>query len=128
MTNTLNVIRSFTSTKKFYDDINYPRGLSRSGDYSLKEVNIIENYGIALRELSSGVRQPITKEEQDFVKVCSGELQATSDIEKAWRKYQKNILSPKQFHTLFSSTKLPIEQESHDHQLNDIEETQIIDN
>ena len=128
MTNTLNVIRSFTSTKKFYDDINYPRGLSRSGDYSLKEVNIIENYGIALRELSSGVRQPITKEEQDFVKVCSGEMQATSDVEKAWRKYQKNILSPKQFHTLFSSTKLPTEPESHDHQLNDIAETQVIDN
>lgn len=98
--------KSFITSRKFYDDKNYPRGMSRSGDYSINEVTILEKYGIALIELSSGTRDPITDEEKHFVGVCQGELNAETAIERAWLKYQNKVLTPKQFHTLFGRSKV----------------------
>lgn len=97
---------SFKANRKFYDDKNYPRGMSRSGDFTLAEVNIIEQYGIALSELSSGKREPQTEDEQHFVDVCNQGATPINAVEKAWLKYQNKILSPKQFHTLFGSSKV----------------------
>ena len=97
---------SFKANRKFYDDRNYPRGMSRSGDYTLQEVQILENHGIALRELADGSRAPVSEAEQRFVDVCQGQIPPESKIEKAWLKYQNKVLSPKQFHTLFGRTKV----------------------
>ena len=97
---------SFYTNQKFYDDKHYPRGMSRSGEYSLSEVNILETYGIALKELASGARVATTEEEARFIKVCTGELEALSKIERTWKKYQNKVLSPKQFHTLFGRSKV----------------------
>ncbi len=55
---------SFLSNRRFYDDKNYPRGMSRSGDYSISEVQILETYGIALSDIANGTRAPITDDEQ----------------------------------------------------------------
>lgn len=97
---------SFKSNRPFYDDRNYPKGISRSGDYSLKEAQLLEKHGAALLELANGKRQPINQEEKDFIAVCNAEKPAESFIEKAWLKYQNKVLSPKQFHTLFGRTKV----------------------
>jgi uncharacterized protein YifE (UPF0438 family) len=101
--------KSFSVTRKFYDDKNYPRGMSRSGDYSVTEVTILETYGIALLEISSGKRQPTTEEEINFKAVCSNEQNADTAIEKAWMKYQNKVLTPKQFHTLFGNTRTAVD-------------------
>lgn len=100
---------SFKANRKFYDDRNYPRGLSRSGDFTLSEARILENHGIALQELMSGKRQAETEEEKNFLLVCEGEAEATTTIEKAWKKYQNKVLSPKHFHTLFGKRKVDAE-------------------
>ena len=97
---------SFVSNRKFYDDKNYPRGMSRSGDYTLAEVNIIEKYGIALTELTNGKRQPATSDEERFMKVIKEGAQPSNAIEKAWMKYQNKTMCAKQFHTLFGSSKV----------------------
>lgn len=97
---------SFKSVRKFYDDRNYPRGISRSGDYSIKEVILLESHGVAFAELSSGMKAPQTPEEEQFVKVCRGELEAITKEEKTWLKYQAKVLSPKHFHTLFGKSKV----------------------
>lgn len=100
---------SFKSNRKFYDDKNYPRGMSRSGDFTLAEVNILENHGIALQDLAAGTRNPGTDEEERFVKVCAGELEAESKIERTWKKYQGKVMCPKQFHTLFGRAKVDVD-------------------
>ena len=100
---------SFVTTRKFYDDKNYPRGMGRSGDYSISEVTILEKYGVALQEIASGKREPKTAEEEHFKAVCTEGVAATTAIEKAWLKYQNKVLSPKQFHTLFGSSKPSID-------------------
>jgi len=97
---------SFKANRKFYDDRNYPRGMSRSGDYTLGEVQIIEQYGVALSELASGKREPVTQDEEHFKQVCAGGAEPINAVEKAWLKYQNKVLTPKQFHTLFGSSKV----------------------
>lgn len=97
---------SFLSNRKFYDDKNYPRGLNRSGDFTLAEVSLIEKYGIALLELTSGKRAPATTDEEHFIQVIKEGTEPSNAVEKAWMKYQNKILTPKQFHTLFGSSKV----------------------
>lgn len=106
MTTTSTPKDSFKASRKFYDDRNYPRGMSRSGDYTLSEVQILENHGVALQELATAKREPLNDEEQRFVDVCQGSLLPESKVEKAWLKYQNKVLTPKQFHTLFGRTKV----------------------
>ncbi|MFC0179282.1 DUF413 domain-containing protein [Thorsellia kenyensis] len=91
---------SFTSPRRFTDNKNYPRGLSRHGDYTIKEAQLLEKYGNALLELESGSRKPETTEEKQFVAVCEGKQAAVTDIEKVWMKYIQKTRQPKRFHTL----------------------------
>ena len=111
MTNLAISQESFNVDRKFYDDKNYPRGMKRSGDFTLAEAEALEQYGVALMALSSGNRQPITEEEHHFVEVCRGNTTVGSTIERAWLKYQNIILTPKQFHTLFGRTKVEADEE-----------------
>ncbi|MGB2741081.1 MAG: DUF413 domain-containing protein [Cognaticolwellia sp.] len=111
MTNLAMSQESFNVDRNFYDDRNYPRGMKRSGDFSLAEAELLEKYGVALMALSLGTRQPITEDEQHFVDVCRGNACMGNTIEKAWLKYQNIILTPKQFHTLFGRTKVEADEE-----------------
>lgn len=52
---------SFSVTRRFFDDKNYPRGFSRHGDYTIKESQVLEQYGQAFKALDSGERKPATK-------------------------------------------------------------------
>ena len=106
MSTQVNQNESFSTHRRFYDDKNYPRGMSRSGEYSINEVKIIESYGAALEAIANGTREPTTDEERRFKQVCDGEAPAQSPIEKAWLKYQTKVLTPKQFHTLFGTRKV----------------------
>lgn len=97
---------SFKSNRPFYDDRHYPRGISRSGDYSMSEVKILEQYGVVLLALSDGSQEAITDEERRFVSVVQGQQEAETKIEKAWLKYLSKTRQPKKFHTLFGSSKV----------------------
>ncbi len=97
---------SYKTDRKFYDETNYPRGLKRSGDFTLKEADLLEQYGVALKELANGTRLPADDTERQFVNVCQNKIEAQSCVEKAWLKYQNKTLTPKQFHTLFGSSKV----------------------
>lgn len=104
---TVNILKeSFQATRRFYDDKNYPRGFNRSGDFTLAEGRILETHGIALQELMNGTKAPINDEEKQFILVCEGKADATTPVEKAWKKYQNKVLSPKHFHTLFGRRKV----------------------
>ena len=80
---------SFSVTRRFFDDKNYPRGFSRHGDYTIKESQVLEQYGQA-------------KEEKDFVAFCRGERAAETFFEKTWNKYRTRINTKKRVYTLSS--------------------------
>ena len=91
---------SFTVTRRFFDDKNYPRGFARHGDYTIKEAQILEQYGQAFRALDLAEREPQTEEEIAFVAVCRGEREAQTPFEKAWQKYRNCINASKRIYTL----------------------------
>ena len=78
---------SFSVMRRFFDDKNYPRGFSRHGDYTIKESQVLEQYGQAFKALDLGEREPATKEEKDF-------------FEKTWNKYRTRINTKKRVYTL----------------------------
>lgn len=88
----------FKETATFYDDINYPRGFSKHGDFTIREADALHYYGRALSDLSLGVATPETDDEKRFVEVCRGESEPTSYLEKLWMKYQNKIRSKHTFY------------------------------
>lgn len=91
---------SFSVTRRFFDDKNYPRGFSRHGDYTIKESQVLEQYGQAFKELASGERAPKNQEEKAFVAFCKGERPAETFFEKTWHKYCSRISTNKRVYTL----------------------------
>ncbi|OOS00941.1 hypothetical protein B0186_05400 [Canicola haemoglobinophilus] len=91
---------SFSVTRRFFDDKNYPRGFSRHGDYTIRESQTLEQYGQAFKALDLGEREPVTEEEKAFVAFCRGEHPAETYFEKTWHKYRSRISTNKRVYTL----------------------------
>lgn len=91
---------SFSVTRRFFDDKNYPRGFARHGDYTIREAQALEEYGQAFSELDLGNRQPTTEEEKNFVAFCRGERAPETFFEKTWHKYRTSISTAKRLYTL----------------------------
>ncbi len=81
--------------KPFNDFKNYPYGFSRSGDYSIRESELLTKHGSLIAALLSGDLEPQSAEEQSLIAVARGEKAAESAVEKAWVKYQSRINRPK---------------------------------
>lgn len=91
---------SFSVTRRFFDDKNYPRGFSRHGDYTIRESQLLEQFGQACLALETEERKPATAEEQQFVAVMKGEKPAETALEKAWQKYRTLTSRTKRIYTL----------------------------
>lgn len=91
---------SFQSTRRFFDDKNYPRGFSRHGDYTIRESQLLEQFGQACQTLESGERKAATAEEKQFVSVMKGKSEATTELEKVWLKYRTLTSKSKRIYTL----------------------------
>lgn len=91
---------SFSVTRRFFDDKNYPRGFSRHGDYTIRESQTLEQFGQACLALESGERTPMTAEEKQFVAVVKGEREAETTLEKVWLKYRALTSKTKRIYTL----------------------------
>lgn len=94
--------KSFDTAKKFFDDRNFPRGFTRSGDFTRSQASILETLGLALKDLHEGHRAPATDEELHFVEVCQSKVPPTTDVERAWQAYL-NALARKQIYFTASS-------------------------
>ena len=71
---------SFISERPFHGEKrHFPYGLGRSGEFSVRQSELLQNHGWAYLELAQGIREPTTNEEERFVEVFSGELAAHSD-------------------------------------------------
>jgi len=96
----LKMADSFSTTNRYFDNKNYPRGFSRHGHFTIREAQLLERCGHAYNDLDSGKRAPVTEEEQQFVAVCHGQREPSTEHEKVWIKYIEHIRRPKRFHTL----------------------------
>ncbi|MGX2950925.1 DUF413 domain-containing protein [Ursidibacter sp. B-7004-1] len=92
--------QSFSVTRRFFDDKNYPRGFSRHGDYTIRESQTLEQFGQACLALESGERTPATEEEKQFVAVVKGEQAPETFLEKVWVKYRTLTSKTKRIYTL----------------------------
>lgn len=80
---------SFVSNKRFYDDVNFPQGFKRCGDFTNKEAELLEQHGQALKNLFEGIQLPCSPDEDQFLKVTQGLLLPTTPIELLWFKYTR---------------------------------------
>lgn len=87
-------------TTKFYDNIKFPHGFAKSGDFTLAEEEILTFYGSTLLGLETGEIEAINEEESRLVKVSHMKIEPDSKIEKTWFKYIKLARGRKKFHTL----------------------------
>lgn len=78
----------FQSDKKFFDDVNFPYGIERSGDFTRQQADILLTCGRTLEALENGSRLPETQSQQDFVLVVEGKKPATTEVERVWAKYK----------------------------------------
>ncbi|MFC6277346.1 DUF413 domain-containing protein [Psittacicella hinzii] len=91
----------FIQEKKYFDDKNYPHGFSRSGDYTIKEAEALENYGSRLTRLANGTVEPENEVEKHFVAVVADQsIEDKTFIEKTWLKYQRLITEVKRVYIL----------------------------
>lgn len=77
----------FETNRVFYDSRHFPRGFSRSGDFSLKEAELLTRYGALLNDLTQGRMAPGNPAQVRLVAVAQGQAGAESALEKVWEKY-----------------------------------------
>lgn len=77
----------FETNRLFYNDRRFPRGFARSGEFTLKEADLLTKHGALLNDLSEGRLEPANAAQARFVAVVRGELEPESALEKVWTKY-----------------------------------------
>lgn len=95
---------NFRESPTYYDNVNYPRGFSKHGDFTIREAEALHRYGRILANLCEGLAQAATEDEKRFVQVCAGALEPGTYLEKLWFKYQSKIKSKQVFYGLSSAT------------------------
>ncbi|MCC5854265.1 MAG: DUF413 domain-containing protein [Idiomarina sp.] len=89
------VTRDTLLRKPFNDFRNYPYGFSRSGDFSIRESDVLLHYGCLITALVNGELAPETDEDKALLAVATGAKEAETVVEKAWVKYLGRINRPK---------------------------------
>ena len=79
------------SNQKFFDDKHFPRGFARSGYFTIKEAQLLENCGRTMKALFEGLTLPQTEEEQQFVDEINGRRAVESTYASCWLKYLNKI-------------------------------------
>ncbi len=92
---------SFESEKPFNDFQHFARGVRRSGDFTIRESELLEKCGSAMMELYKGVRKPKDKTEKVFLEQLNGNEVITDPNAKIFSKYLK-VIAPRHLHRLCS--------------------------
>ncbi len=84
----------------FYDDKNFPRGFSRSGDFTISEAILLENYGRTMKALYERQIDPVEESEVRFVNEITGRQEVTSNYARCWIKYMNKTQTKSMTYTL----------------------------
>lgn len=99
----MNLKHGFVASREFFDDINFPYGFRKSGDFIVPEANMLSAIGQRLSQLEHQVVQPENDTEKQFVQVCRGEKEASTQVERLWLKYKNLVSHRNDFHGLNNS-------------------------
>lgn len=91
--------------KRFYDNVKFPRGFAKSGEFTLVEEDILITYGDTMLGLELGEITPENAEEKHFIKVLAHPGKAKTKLERVWLKYIQLARGRKRFFTLNSTKK-----------------------
>jgi uncharacterized protein YifE (UPF0438 family) len=92
---------SFESEKPFNDFQHFARGIRRSGDFTIRESEILEKCGSAMMDLYNGVREPADEAEKVFVEQIKSDEVITDQKTKIFKKYL-TVIKPRHLHRLCS--------------------------
>lgn len=101
-----NSTMSFVSTKRFYDDENFPKGFKRCGDFTNKEAELLELHGQAMKNLAEGKQRACSPDEDQFIQVFQGLLPPQTGFELLWAKYLK-LAKGKPFYAVVGTVHMP---------------------
>ena len=90
---------SFVSDKRFNDFQHFPRGIRRSGQFTVAEADLLEQCGQAMLELYQGKRQPADEVEKAFLEQVQAGSATGSNHAKVWFKYLK-VIGPRRVYRL----------------------------
>ena len=90
---------SFESEKPFNDFQHFARGIRRSGEFSIRESNLLEQCGTAMMELHKGIRKPKDETEEVFLKQLNSAEVITDPYAKVFKKYLQ-VIQPRHLHRL----------------------------
>jgi len=103
----MNLIHGFIAEAPFYDDTHFPRGFSKSGNFTISESELLTQVGKRLFMLEQGFSNPENAVEEQFVQFCKaqyeGKLEGQNKVEMLWQKYKK-LTNFKPFHGLNGSS------------------------
>jgi uncharacterized protein YifE (UPF0438 family) len=121
----MTLIHGFIQEGLFYDDVNFPRGFRKSGDFNISESELLTNVGRRLASLESGKSEPQNEIEQAFVDMCQQQTKGETQVELLWQKYKK-FTTYRPFHSLNGSAKiataeLVMEEEEEEVEVHDVE-------
>ena len=103
------LVHEFTAESPFYDDINFPRGFNKSGDFTIVEAEILTCVGRRLQMLEQKVCAPVNEIEKQFVQMCKEQCEGRTKVELIWQKYRR-LTVYKPFHSLHGSIKVSTSQ------------------
>ncbi|MBP0600951.1 MULTISPECIES: DUF413 domain-containing protein [Aeromonas] len=90
---------SFESDKRFNDFKHFPRGLRRSGEFTVAEADSLEKYGTVMLALYQGNLAPRDDVESAFIEQVKSGAAGSNPHAKVWFKYLK-VIGPKRVHRL----------------------------
>lgn len=90
---------SFESDKRFNDFKHFPRGLRRSGEFTVAEADSLEKYGTVMLALYQGNQAPRDEVETAFIEQVKSGAAGSNPHAKVWFKYLK-VIGPKRVHRL----------------------------
>lgn len=90
---------SFESDKRFNDFKHFPRGLRRSGEFTVAEADSLEKYGTAMLAIYQGNLAPRDEVETAFAEQLKAGEAGSNPHAKVWFKYLK-VIGPKRVHRL----------------------------
>lgn len=73
--------------KRYYDDIRFPYGFSKSGNFTISEAECLESKGAYFRALQEGKISELNQEDKRIISVFNGKTEAKTFEERTWLKY-----------------------------------------
>ncbi|WP_105901537.1 DUF413 domain-containing protein [Vibrio gangliei] len=90
---------------KFFDNKHFARGFNRSGEFTINEAQVLENYGKTMQALFEGKITPEDEDESNFIAAFQeGGEGIVSKYAQCWKKYLSKT-QRKRTYTLCSTVK-----------------------